>query len=176
MITEAMKICFALDLTYYPELENLPDPIIENQYNSYVFYGNMNYGSTDMHKEFMRDWHMTSRPPEWIEKVSKSVKQSYEKDPVLRNKRSERVTQTWTENYDKMKSIAKENLPEPMFGKDNPIALELEYKGKIYYGWRELKEATGVTKHLYHRYYVNGFDPEIRIGANGPLLKKKENQ
>jgi hypothetical protein len=23
---------------------------------------------------------------------------------------------------------------------------------------------------------INGFDPEIRIGANGPLLKKKENQ
>lgn len=44
----------------------------------------------------------------------------------------------------------------------------LENNGKIYYGWRELQETTGVTKHLYNKYYLNGIDPEKRIGANGP--------
>ena len=45
----------------------------------------------------------------------------------------------------------------------------VENKGKTYYGWRELQEGTGVTKHLYKKYYLNGIDPETRIGANGPV-------
>jgi tRNA U38,U39,U40 pseudouridine synthase TruA len=55
-----------------------------------------------------------------------------------------------------------------MVGKLSPRALLLEYKGVEYYGWQELKEATGVTKDLYRKYYLNGIDPEPRIGKNGP--------
>jgi hypothetical protein len=58
-----------------------------------------------------------------------------------------------------------------MKGKEVHNVLELEYKGVVYYGWRELKEATGVTKHLYNKYYLNGVDPESRIGANGPAAE-----
>lgn len=56
-----------------------------------------------------------------------------------------------------------------MFGKLNPRALLIEYKGVEYYSWRELKEATGVTKFLYKRYYLTGFDPTSRIGKDGPV-------
>jgi len=53
-------------------------------------------------------------------------------------------------------------------GKDVHNSKDIEYKGKTYYGGRELQEGTGVTKHLYNKYYLNGIDPEARIGANGP--------
>ena len=53
-------------------------------------------------------------------------------------------------------------------GKDIHNTLDIEYKGVIYYGYRELKESTGVSKHLYNKYYLKGLDPEQRIGKNGP--------
>lgn len=57
------------------------------------------------------------------------------------------------------------------FGRDNYMCkdLELEFYGSIFYGWKELKDATGVSKGLYNRYYTKGIDPRPRIGANGPL-------
>jgi hypothetical protein len=174
--TSAMCISEALNLKYDINLENIEDPEIVPFKEGRVFYGDFNFGSTEYHKNFMREWHMNNRTPEWNKRVSDSVKESYNKNPSLKNKRSERVSQTWNENYEVMKSIAKNNLPMPMFGKDNPNATEIEYKGKLYYGWRELQEATGVTKHLYRKYYINGIDPENRINANGPTIKKKENQ
>ena len=47
--------------------------------------------------------------------------------------------------------------------------LEIEYLGIVYLGWGELLEKTGVTKHLYKKYYLNGHDPLARKGANGPV-------
>tara|TARA_B100000508_G_scaffold136063_1_gene128539 strand:+ start:1192 stop:1902 length:711 start_codon:yes stop_codon:yes gene_type:complete len=41
-----------------------------------------------------------------------------------------------------------------------------EYKGKIYFGADALKEETGVTRHLYGKYYLKGIDPEPYIGNN----------
>lgn len=43
---------------------------------------------------------------------------------------------------------------------------EIEYKKEIYLGWKDLLSKTGVTKHLYKKYYLNGYDPEINIGNN----------
>jgi hypothetical protein len=45
----------------------------------------------------------------------------------------------------------------------------IEYKGKIYLGWKTFSEETGVSKELYKKYYLNGIDPEFRIGSNGPI-------
>lgn len=44
----------------------------------------------------------------------------------------------------------------------------IEYNGNIYYGWPELEKRTGVTKHLYKKYYLNGIDPLLRKGTVGP--------
>jgi len=65
--------------------------------------------------------------------------------------------------------ISKRNLPPPLIGKNSPIVKPIEYESKVYYGWRELKEATGVSKHLYKKYYLNGIDPTFRIGTDGPV-------
>jgi hypothetical protein len=49
---------------------------------------------------------------------------------------------------------------------------KIEYKGKFYYSWSNFERETGVSTHLYKKYYKNGIDPEFRVGTNGPLPKK----
>lgn len=34
-------------------------------------------------------------------------------------------------------------------------------------------EKTKVSKHLYNKYYLNGIDPEFRIGTDGPIKTMK---
>lgn len=65
--------------------------------------------------------------------------------------------------------LLRELDPEHNKGSNRARATTIEYKGKTYYGWRELQENTGVSKHLYKKYYINGMDPEERIGKNGPV-------
>jgi len=48
-------------------------------------------------------------------------------------------------------------------------SIKIEYKGSIYLGWKNLLEQTNISKHLYKKYYLNGQDPELRIGADGPV-------
>ena len=42
----------------------------------------------------------------------------------------------------------------------------IEYKGKIYNGYDDLKDNTGISYHLYNKFYKNGIDPEQFIGNN----------
>jgi hypothetical protein len=66
----------------------------------------------------------------------------------------------------------------------NHISKEIEYNGQIYFGWRELKDSTRISKYLYKTFYLKGLDPTPRIGKDGPvpkemiikLVNKKENQ
>lgn len=49
----------------------------------------------------------------------------------------------------------------------------LEYNGKIYRGYVELEEKTGVTKHLYKKYYLNGIDPlEYKNNNTHGMIKR----
>lgn len=86
------------------------------------------------------------------------------------------MKENWLKNKEKLlehnKKIAK------MGGKaaKEKNSKKIEYKGKIYLGWKELQQKTKITEHLYKKYYVNGIDPEFRIGANGPLKNVKESQ
>lgn len=41
----------------------------------------------------------------------------------------------------------------------------LEYKGDYYLGYDELEIKTGVSRHLYKKYYMNGIDPVPFIGS-----------
>ena len=80
----------------------------------------------------------------------------------------------WIERKDEFLQNALQNLPKNIKGRENGNVLAIEYYGKIYYGWRELKESTKVSKHLYRRYYIYGINSEPRIGKDGPLVKRKE--
>jgi hypothetical protein len=48
----------------------------------------------------------------------------------------------------------------------------IEYKGIEYKGYADLLSNTGVTRHLYLKFYLNGIDPEPYIGNNTHALKK----
>jgi hypothetical protein len=113
--------------------------------------------------------HMSSRDPEkWSEICKQSARKQWNNNYKRKKNHSDRLKNTWKNNYSVMTEKARKNGKHGMFGKLSPRALLLEYKGVEYYGWRELKEATGVSKDLYKKYYLNGIDPEPRIGKDGP--------
>lgn len=113
--------------------------------------------------------HMSKTDPEsWIDVCKNSARKQWENNPKRKQKASLKLKEVWKENYQIMVENARKNGKHGMFGKLSPRALLLEYKGVEYYGWRELKEATGVTKDLYKKYYLNGIDPTPRIGKDGP--------
>jgi hypothetical protein len=70
--------------------------------------------------------------------------------------------------YKDREAFIKEQQRKSLISKEKN-AIRLEYKNKVYVGWRELFEATGVSKHLYKKYYTIGIDPTSRIGTNGPV-------
>jgi|TARA_R110000744_G_scaffold379609_1_gene498116 hypothetical protein len=118
--------------------------------------------------ELALEWHKT-RPDSWVANVSKAVSMKQWKDNDARRKsHSNKMKETWEKNRELMTENARKNGRHGLSGKDIVNTLDIEYKGVIYYGYRELKEATGVSKHLYKKYYEKGLDPEQRIGKNGP--------
>ena len=113
--------------------------------------------------------HMSNRDPEeWSKICQQSANKQWKNNTKRKKLASNKMKSTWQNNYDVMAEKARKNGKHGMFGKLSPRALLLEYKGVKYYGWRELREATGVTKDLYKKYYLNGIDPEPRIGKDGP--------
>jgi hypothetical protein len=70
----------------------------------------------------------------------------------------------------KMKmSKSRKNVSKSEKHKDNIRKKKLktiEYKGNLYIGYDELKKYTGISYHLYNKFYKNGIDPEPFIGNN----------
>ena len=113
--------------------------------------------------------HMAKTDPKkWSEICKKSAEKQWKNAEQRKKKHSEQLKEYWTNNYNSMSEKSRKNGKHGMFGKLHQRSLLIEYKGVEYYGWRELKEATGITKKLYIKYYLNGIDPEPRIGKNGP--------
>lgn len=115
-------------------------------------------------------WHKNIATKEYYEKKKKGVMESWMNNEVRKRKHSQTMKDKWL-NGKITPEMAKKNGQHGLKGKDIHNTLEIEYKNVIYYGWRELKEKTGVSKSLYNKYYMNGIDPESRIGSNGPKPK-----
>ena len=117
------------------------------------------------------NWMRNEATPDYYERKRLRVVESWMNADDRRKQHSEKMKERWASgklNAD----IARKNGNHGMKGKEVHNSLELEYNGNVYYGWRELQEATGVTKHLYNKYYLNGIDPKSRIGKNGPAQKE----
>jgi hypothetical protein len=113
--------------------------------------------------------HMSQRDPEsWSLVCKKSAQKQWKDNTGRKSAHSKKMKNTWESNYNEMAEKARKNGKHGLVGKLSPRALLLEYKGVNYYGWRELKESTGVSKDLYKKHYLNGIDPEPRIGKDGP--------
>lgn len=139
---------------------------------SKTFYNSHNYEIVrKIHIKNLIENHHSKRIDGWNDKMRDQVLKTWEKSEDRKKIVSEKMKKRWKNDYNSLKKQAIKNLPEPMIGKNNPAVIEIEYKGKIYYGWRELYESTKVSKHLYNKYYLNNIDPEYRIGTNGPPPK-----
>lgn len=115
-------------------------------------------------------WHKNEATKEYYENKNESVKENWMNDVERKKQHSEKMKDRWRTG--KITSeISRKNGQHGLMGKDIHNTIEIEYKGVIHYGWRELLEKTKVTKHLYKKYYLNGIDPESRIGCDGPIRK-----
>lgn len=105
---------------------------------------------------------------EHFSRIKNGVKRSWIANMERKQSHSDSMKEKWASGKLSAETSRK-NGNHGHLGKDVHNSKIIEYKGKTYYGWRELQEGTGVTKHLYNKYYLNGIDPETRIGANGPM-------
>lgn len=112
-------------------------------------------------------WHKETATEDYYSNKREKVLESWMNDEERRKQHSEKMKERWKSGK-LTPEIARKNGQHGLKGKDIHNTIDIEYKGVIYYGWRELKEKTKVTKHLYNKYYLNGIDPESRIGSNGP--------
>lgn len=139
-------------------------------------HNSINYSlSRKIHVNFLKNNHHSKRINNWNNIVKEKVLNSWKNNDKRRKEQSERMKHRYASNTQAY-IVAINNLPKDTKGINNGNVTIIEYKGKIYYGWRELKESTKISKELYKKYYLNGIDPEFRINANGPISKQKENQ
>jgi hypothetical protein len=115
-------------------------------------------------------WHKNQATQQYYDKKRKSVLESWMNDDERRKQHSKKMKERWSSGKI-TPEMSRKNGNHGLKGKDVHNSIAIEYKGVIYYGWRELKEQTKVSKHLYTKYYLNGIDPESRIDSNGPIPK-----
>jgi len=118
----------------------------------------------------------TTHTPEWAKQCSETVMKSWEDANERRQAHATAMREKWRTGKLTAEQSRENGRKATKYGEDNPMSLSIEYRGNIYHGWRELKEATGVSKHLYRKYYQQGVDPTARIGCNGPVAKGKESR
>ena len=120
------------------------------------------------------EWHKT-RPDSWLEGMRVRGLKQWKDNDARRKSNSIKMKETWEKNRKFMTENARQNGRHGLSGKDIHNTLDIEYKGVIYYGYKDLMENTAVSKHLYNKYYLNGIDPEPRIGKDGPVKGTKYN-
>lgn len=139
---------------------------------SKTFYSSKNYDTARrIHIKNLKENHPSIKKT-WRDRVSEAVYNSWKENDKRRELLSNKTKERWKNDDGTLRNKSIKNLPSPKFGKENSLTKQIEYKGKIYYGWRELMELTRVSKFLYNKYYLNGIDPEPRIDADGPPSKK----
>lgn len=120
----------------------------------------------------LKNYHQSKtleQKQQFADKSRDRMLQLWETDLNRRQKQAAALKKRRLQNPEKWRQISIQNLPAPQLGKNNAKTIEIEYQGILYYGWRELQEQTGITKHLYNKYYLLGINPMDRIGKNGPV-------
>ena len=116
----------------------------------------------------LKEYHPSKTDKNYGKKRSDSVTESWVDAEDRRKKHAKDMKEKW-KNGTFTKEMARKNGQHGLKGKEIHNTLDIEYKGVLYYGWNDLLEKTKVSKHLYKKYYLNGLDPEPRIGTDGPI-------
>lgn len=145
-----------------------------------MIYGNTEVLSSKMYEKFRTEWskfisenHPSKANPEWAKNLSEAVSGHWENNVERRQQTSDRFRNTIDKiRHQDPEAFLKEQRRRSKVGAQKSkevTAKRLEYNGKEYLGWKELLEETGVSKHLYKKFYVNGIDPSFRVGKDGPM-------
>lgn len=110
-----------------------------------------------------------SKNEDWIDKVSTIVYDHWKDNAERRQKTSDRMKKNWEDNKEKLVDHNRKIAKLGAAAAKDVLAKRIEYRGKMYLGWKELYDKTGISKHLYNKYYLNGINPELRLGTNGPI-------
>jgi hypothetical protein len=136
------------------------------------------------HIIFLKDNHPSKTVPGWNQKIRELVTSSWENADDRRKKTSDRMRDQWSgPNREILLEHNRKNAKLGAQAAKIVLSKKLEYMGKEYIGWKDLLDSTGISKFLYKKFYLKGYDPSDRIGQNGPLpknyvykpLDKKEN-
>jgi hypothetical protein len=123
------------------------------------------------HVNFLKDHHPSKRIPGRNQKIRELVTASWENNEERRRNTAKTLKNWQISNREQFLENNRKNAK--LGGQASKLvkSLKLEYKGVVYLGWKELFDLTGVSKFLYKKFYLRGFDPSDRIGKNGPVPK-----
>jgi len=126
---------------------------------------NPRYGKGNDIRKWCRD------NPDLVSERNKKAALTQWANPVTREKRvaSMQGKKKTIQDYD----VFREQQRRKSLISKEKCSIRIEYEGNVYIGWRELYDATGISKHLYNKYYVKGQDPRDRIGKNGPAPQQE---
>jgi hypothetical protein len=149
-----------------------------------MIHGNTEVLSSKQYESFRIEWskfvsenHPSKNNPEWARNLSNAVRGHWEDAVERREKTRERLKQTInklkTQDYDSYMEEQRRRSKIGGLKSKEANAKRLEYNGKTYLGWKDLLDETGVSKHLYKKFYLNGIDPSFRVGKDGPMETKE---
>ncbi len=128
------------------------------------------------HILFLKENHHSRRIEGWNELMSEQVTAVWQNNETRRRQQSIRMKETMSRWKPKDPEAWRAELARrSKLGTKARIekhATRVEYNGKVYKGWREFTEQTGISKHLYDKFYRHGIDPSFRIGKDGPMTKE----
>lgn len=123
------------------------------------------------HSSFLRKHHHSKRIEGWNEKMSELVSANWKNNTERKNLTAKKLKEWQINNREEFLSNNLKNAKLGGQAAKRTISTKIEYMGVIYLGWKELYDKTGVSKFLYKKLYLNGYDPVDRIGKNGPMSK-----
>lgn len=123
----------------------------------------------------MKENHPSSRVDGWSEKISEITRKHWEDNPqrrkdisaVFRAQHERRKRENPEEYYESQKRNSKLGAAKAKLVR----GAKVEYNGEVYECWGDLYKETGISKHLYKKFYLKGIDPVFRVGKDGPMAK-----
>lgn len=126
------------------------------------------------HILFMKENHHAYRIKDWGEKMSAVVKKTWE-DAEERKKQFSSSMKAKQAEWKKDPNYYSEQIRRAKKGAAAMIescAKRIEYNGEEYLSWKTFTEETGISRHLYNKFYKFGIDPAFRVGEVGIMDKK----
>jgi hypothetical protein len=125
---------------------------------------------------FLKENHPSKTVPGWNQKMRELVTASWENNDERRKKTSDIMKKYWRDNREELKERNRKIAKLGAAASRLVRGTKVEYNGKEYITWGDLYNETGISKHLYKKFYSKGIDPSFRVGKDGPMTKDEIEQ